>query len=139
MKNYYQLAREERKVHDRKYYQEHREEKKEYYQEHREEKKAYQKKYRKEHKSDLKKYLKERKEEKPYKKQGDFLAEKLRELEKNQSWLARELGVTKEIISKYIQGIYSPRKIEKRKRLCRILKIKYSDLEKLVENQNVKS
>ena len=122
MESYYERNKEKRKRYQKQYRQEHKDESR-----------RYQKQYYREHKDESRRYYQERKKERRYKKQGDFLKEKLKELNKNQSWLARELGVTKESVSKYIRGIYFPKKIEKRKELCRILRIKYSDLEKMLE------
>lgn len=136
MKSYYEEQDEitERKG---KYYQEHREDKtayqKQYYQEHKEERKRYQKQYHQEHREEAKRYQKQRREKRVYKKQGDFLKEKLEKKGKSQSWLAKQLDVSRASISYYLGGIYLLRNDSLRKRLCKILNVKPQDLEKLVE------
>ncbi len=107
-----------------------------YSQKHKEEMREYQRKYKEKHKEETaeyqRKYREKRKIKRPYGKLGGFLKDKLEELGKNQSWLARELGVSREIVSKYIKGVYFPREIGRGEELCRILNIKYSDLEKIL-------
>jgi len=66
-KKYDQEHKEEIRTRKKRYYQEHKKESKKYYEEHKKEKKIYLKKYRKEHKEEIKiyikKYYKEHKEE----------------------------------------------------------------------------
>jgi len=125
MKSYYEDHREERKASDRKYYESHRKERI-----------AYSKNYRRTHRKEREKYarknMRKLKKNPPYKKAGNYLREKLEELDKSQSWLALQLGVSREAVSEYLKGVYFPRE-ERRRRLYKALEIKKSDLENLIE------
>lgn len=56
---------------------------------------------------------------------GDLVKQKLKELGKNQSWLAEQLGVSRQAASFYAQGKSIPRGV----RLVRLLDIVYDDHE----------
>ena len=116
LKNYYQKNKEKRIRYGLGYYDKNSEERKKY----------------------SKNYGKKVRTEKPYKLVGDFLKENLEYLEKTRSWLGKEAGVTRESSNNWVNGIYIPRE-EKRKKICEILNIEYSELEKIInecENNN---
>ena len=158
MESYYQKHKDEILKYQRKYRQEHKSEIAEYHRKYSEEHKdeinehhrGYQRKYRQRHKDEIlkyqrkyyqghkdetKEYQRNRKLERPYKKLGYFLTRRLNELNKNQSWLAEQIEVSRESVSKYSAGVSFP-KAKLRRRLCKALEISISDLEKIIENQN---
>jgi len=76
-------------------------------------------------------YLAE-KRKKTNKKLGRFLINRLEELEKNQSWLAKKIKVTKATTSFYIQGKITPSD-DLLKKMSVSLKVNYKTLEDLIE------
>jgi transcriptional regulator with XRE-family HTH domain len=59
---------------------------------------------------DYKRCLDIKKQQRPtHKELGDLIKKRLKELGENQSWLAKQIGVSREAVSKYIQGEYIPR------------------------------
>lgn len=141
-REYYQKHQEKMRAYHREWYQKHKKQKAKYRREHKVELSAYQKQYRAEHteeqkayrethKEGIKSYKKRKIERGIYKRKGEFLKGRLEELGKNQSWLAKQLGVTTQSISSYLRGIYLP-KNENLKNLCRILRIKPKDLEDIL-------
>nr|MBI4156090.1 helix-turn-helix transcriptional regulator [Candidatus Woesearchaeota archaeon] len=66
------------------------------------------------------------------KKFSKFLINRLEELEKNQSWLAKKIKVTKAATSFYIQGKITPRE-DLLKKISVSLKVDYKTLEDLIK------
>jgi hypothetical protein len=63
---------------------------------------------------------------------GDLILKRLEELGKNKTWLAREVGVTREAISKYSRGIYLPGDEDILRNLFSALDVNYKSLEELL-------
>jgi len=93
----------------------------------------YQRRYYREHKEKLREYRQERGKNPPYKQVGGFLRKAPEDLNENQSWLAKQLGISRERVSKYLKGVYLPKKASVKEKLCRVLKIKNKDLESLID------
>ena len=64
---------------------------------------------------------------------GDIITTRLSKLEKSQTWLAREIGVTDSTISLYISGQTMPREF-RRLKILKILKISHKTLDDLIES-----
>ena len=103
-----------------------------------EERLVYSKDYKRKNKEKLKKQQRNRrkriKENPPYMQVSYFLREALKNLDENQSWLAEQVGISRERVSKYLNGIYLPRETEIRERLCEVLRVRSADLESLIGN-----
>lgn len=63
---------------------------------------------------------------------SDLIKRRLKELGKNQSWLSRQINVSKESISQYAQGKLIPNE-ERLERLFSVLDVPYRTLEDLLE------
>ena len=68
---------------------------------------------------------------------SDLIKRRLKELKKNQSWLSREIGVSREVVSKYVQGKHIPNNgvLE---RLFSALEVPYKTLDDLLEGIGIK-
>ena len=64
---------------------------------------------------------------------SNLIKERLKELGKNQSWLSRKLGVSREAVSKYAQGKYTPDN-EVLEKLYSALEVPYKTLDDLLED-----
>jgi hypothetical protein len=84
MKTYYQKNKKRILEYQNRYYQKNKKEILEYYQKHKKDKADYQRK---------------KKKEKQYKRMGYFLTRRLTELNKTQSWLAKQAETSRENIS----------------------------------------
>jgi hypothetical protein len=62
---------------------------------------------------------------------GNLVKRKLLELQKSQSWLSKQLGVSRQAVSGYIQGRYAP-SVEVLENLSSVISVSYRDLETLV-------
>jgi len=67
---------------------------------------------------------------------SNLIKKRLKELGKNQSWLARELGVTRQAVSLYVQGRSVPRE-ELLEKLYSSLDVPYKTLDDLLEDIDV--
>lgn len=75
------------------------------------------------------KYLAKQRQKKPeYQGLSNLIKEKLGELGRNQSWLAIELGISRQAVSQYVHGEIFPKE-DVRERLDRILLMSKGDLE----------
>jgi DNA-binding XRE family transcriptional regulator len=82
------------------------------------------------------KYLTEQRQKKSFNKElSNLIIKNLKRLEKNQSWLAKQIGVSREAVSKYTKGKYTPNK-EILNKLCSTLKVQYQTLENLLKDIN---
>ena len=93
---------------------------------------AKQKGFKSRHAYDV--YLSEERQKKPEnKKLSEIIIKTLKELEKNQSWLAKQIGVSRQVVSNYTHAKIMPRKpvLEK---IFSALELPYKTLEDLTEN-----
>ena len=83
--------------------------------------------------TELQDYLARQRQERP-ENQGlsDLIRRRLKELGKNQSWLARQIGVTENSVSEYARGRFVPKR-EVLGRLYSALDVPYQTLEELLE------
>ena len=63
--------------------------------------------------------------------EGDLIKQRLKKLDKNQNWLAEEIGTSKQIVSRYAQGVYVPKK-ELMEKLFKALEVQYKTIDDLV-------
>lgn len=76
----------------------------------------------------------ERSTRKVNRKLSNLVQTKLKEMGRNQSWLAIELGVDRQMVSRYIHGRSVPIP-ETAQRLFSVLGLPYKNLEDLIDNQ----
>ena len=64
---------------------------------------------------------------------SDLIKKRLKELGRNQSWLSREIGVSRQAVSKYVQGKYTPDNgvLEK---MYSALEVSYQTLDDLLDD-----
>ena len=78
-------------------------------------------------------YLAKKRQERPENQElSDLINKRLKELGKNQSWLARQAGVSREMVSKYAQGKSIPNN-DRLKKLYSALEVPYQTLDDLLE------
>ena len=77
--------------------------------------------------------LKKRKKRNANKCLSNLIKEKLKKIKKNQSWLAKQLGATRQTVSLYAQGKLVPRNKGVLKKLSSTLKINYKTLKEILE------
>lgn len=75
----------------------------------------------------------QRSHRKSYRKVSEIIVQRLDEMGKTQRWLAQELGVNKSTMIQYAHGKLIPRG-ERRKKLCEVLQVDESILEKIINN-----
>ena len=82
--------------------------------------------------SEYRKHLAEQKRKLIRKKLSDLITHRLNDLQKDQRWLAEQLGITEEAVSEYISRETTPRR-SLQKRLFEALKLSYQTLDDLLE------
>lgn len=78
---------------------------------------------------------KKRSKRKENKALSELIIKRLDELDKNQSWLAKKLEITKGMVSSYTSGYLIPKK-SLQKKLFIVLNLPYQTLENLMDNLN---
>lgn len=71
-------------------------------------------------------------ERKQYQKFGNYLQQYLESTGMKASGLARDLELSREIMSKYLQGIYSPKRKNVKEKFCSYFGLNKTDLENLM-------